>query len=239
MIKKILQISAWAIVLVAWLILSGFVNNKYHELLLDEIEVSFEEGNVHEFITKDEIMDILASTGIVSGLTLRNKLDLFILESKFLNHPGVEKAEVFFVNNGKLKLTIKKRNPIGRVITSVPEKNFYIDDKGLPMRLCSTYVAKVPVFSGDIDLPESINTKSRDSIKEVPIVKTIYEMSELINNDSFLKSQIVQIHINNNGYFELIPRIGNQRIIFGRPKNMEKNLKNKAVLYKWTFFKRA
>ena len=49
---------------------------------------------------------------------------------------------------------------------------------------------------------------------KMPIVKTIYEMSELINNDSFLKSQIVQTHINNNGYFELIPRIGNQRIIF-------------------------
>ena len=40
-------------------------------------------------------MDILASTGIVSGLTLRNKLDLFILESKFLNHPGVEKQKYF------------------------------------------------------------------------------------------------------------------------------------------------
>ena len=40
-------------------------------------------------------------------------------------------------------------------------------------------------------------------------------MSKLINNDSFLKSQIVQIYINNNGYFEFIPRIGNQRILFG------------------------
>ena len=231
MLKKIAQISAWVIVLVAWLILSGFVNNKYHELPLDEIEVSFEKGNDHDFITKGEVMDILSSSGIVSGVTIRNEFDILKLESKFLSHQGVEKAEVFFVNNGKLKLYIKKRNPIGRVITTVPEKNFYIDDKGLPMRLCSTYVAKVPVFSGDVDLPETINILIRDSIKELPIVKTIFKMSELINNDSFLKSQIVQIHINNNGYFELIPRIGNQRIMFGRPENMEKKFKKIKLFY--------
>ena len=41
------------------------------------------------------------------------------------------------------------------------------------------------------------------------IFQKIFKMSKIINNDSFLKSQIVQIHINNNGYFELIPRIGN------------------------------
>jgi cell division protein FtsQ len=231
MLKKIAKISAWVIVLVAWLILSGFVNNKYHELPLDEIEVSFEKGNVHKFITEGEVMDMLSSSGIVSGVTIRNEFDILKLESKFLSHPGVEKAEVFFVNNGKLILSIKKRNPIGRVITTVPEKNFYIDDKGLPMRLCSTYVAKVPVFSGYVDLPESINILVRDSIKELPIVKTIFQMSELINNDSFLKSQIVQIHINNNGYFELIPRIGNQRIMFGRPENMEKKFKKIKLFY--------
>ena len=56
-------------------------------------------------------------------------------------------------------------------------------------------------------------------------------MSKLINNDSFLKSQIVQIHINNYGYFELIPRIGNQRILFGSLDNMEKKFKKIKLFY--------
>ena len=55
-------------------------------------------------------------------------------------------------------------------------------------------------------------------------------MSQLINNDAFLKSQIVQIHISNNGYFELIPRIGNHKILFGSPENMEEKL-NKIKLF--------
>jgi cell division protein FtsQ len=57
-------------------------------------------------------------------------------------------------------------------------------------------------------------------------------MSKLINNDSFLKSQIVQIYINNNGYFEFIPRIGNQRILFGSIENMEKKFKKIKLFYK-------
>ena len=56
-------------------------------------------------------------------------------------------------------------------------------------------------------------------------------MSKLINNDTFLKSQIVQIHINNNGYFELIPRIGNQRILFGSSENMENKFKKIKLFY--------
>jgi cell division protein FtsQ len=56
-------------------------------------------------------------------------------------------------------------------------------------------------------------------------------MSKIINNDSFLKSQIVQIHINNNGYFEFIPRIGNQRILFGLAENMENKFKKIKLFY--------
>ena len=38
------------------------------------------------------------------------------------------------------------------------------------------------------------------------------------------KSQIVQIHINNNGYFDIIPRIGIKNI-FGLAENMENKFK--------------
>ena len=48
---------------------------------------------------------------------------------------------------------------------------------------------------------------------------------------SFLKSQILQIHINNYGYFELIPRIGNQRILFGNAENMEEKFRKIKLFY--------
>ena len=131
-----------------------------------------------------------------------------------------------------LNLFNKKRTPIARFVSPVYEKNFYIDDNGFLMPLCSTYVSRVPIFSGKINLPERLNLYVLDSLHKSPDFQKIYKMSKLINNDSFLKSQIVQIHINNNGYFELIPRIGNQRILFGSIENMEKKFKKINLFYK-------
>ena len=99
------------------------------------------------------------------------------------------------------------------------------------MPLCSTYVSRVPIFSGNITFPEKLNLYSLDSLHKATAFQEIYEMSKIINNDSFLKSQIVQIHINNNGYFEIIPRIGNQRILFGLAENMENKFKKIKLFY--------
>lgn len=231
MVKKIAKILLWLTVVTTWLISSGFVSGFYHHLKLNSVEVSFITDNPHNLITVGEVNNMLSSFGIVKEVTLRKDFDIKLLEKKLSDHPAVAKAEVFFVNNGKLVVKIKKRTPIGRIISTTAEKNFYIDENGSPMPLCSTYVAKVPLFSGAIPLNEIGNIFSSDALNKLPIIKTMYKMSQLINNDSFLKSQIVQIHINNNGYFEIIPRIGNQRILFGTPENMEMKFKKIKLFY--------
>ena len=231
MVKKIANILLWLTFVITWLISSAFVNGFYQKLKLNSIDVSFFSDNKHNLITVSEVNNMLSSFGIVEEVTLREDFDIKLLEKKLSNHPAVELAEVFFVNNGKLVVKIKKRTPIGRVISTTAEKNFYIDEKCTPMPLCSTYVAKVPLFSGSIPLNEIGDIFSSNALNELPIIKTLYKMSQLINNDSFLKSQIVQIHINNNGYFEIIPRIGNQRILFGTPENMEMKLKKIKLFY--------
>ncbi len=231
MLRKIAQISIWLTILIIWIFSSAFVNKSYQKILLSDIEINFISNNQHNFITKQEVKDILSSLGLVKGVASRGNFDIKLIENKIFNHPAVKKVDVFFVNNGKLVINIEKRTPIGRVISTAAEKNFYIDKDGFLMPLCSTYVAKVPLFSGEIRIPETINIFSLTVLNELQIIRNIYKMSQLINNDSFLKSQIVQIHINNNGYFELIPRIGNQRILFGMPKNMEKKFNKLKCFY--------
>ncbi len=215
-----------------WIVLSGFVSNYYQFIKLKNVQINFIDDNLHEFITKSQVNSMLSLMGIVEKVTLKNEIDLSHIEEKLLNHSAINSAEVYFNNNGNLQVNIKKRTPIARFVSPVYEKNFYIDDNGFLMPLCSTYVSRVPIFSGKINLPERLNLYVLDSLHKSPDFQKIYKMSKLINNDSFLKSQIVQIHINNNGYFELIPRIGNQRILFGSIENMEKKFKKINLFYK-------
>ena len=232
MIKKIGKIFFWILMLSGWIVLSGFVSNYYQFIKLKNVQINFIDDNLHEFITKSQVNSMLSLMGIVEKVTLKNEIDLSHIEEKLLNHSAINSAEVYFNNNGNLQVNIKKRTPIARFVSPVYEKNFYIDDNGFLMPLCSTYVSRVPIFSGKINLPERLNLYVLDSLHKSPDFQKIYKMSKLINNDSFLKSQIVQIYINNNGYFELIPRIGNQRILFGSIENMEKKFKKIKLFYK-------
>ena len=232
MLKKIGKIFFWISILSGWIVLSGFVSSFYQDIKLKKVQINFIEDNHHEFITKSEVNSILSSMGIVEKVTLKHEINFFQIERKLLNHSAINSAEVYFNNNGNLVVYIRKRTPIARFVSPVFEKNFYVDDNGYLMPICSTYVSRVPVFSGKINIPDALNFYDLDSLHKSLDFQRIYKMSKLINNDSFLKSQIVQIYINNNGYFELIPRIGNQRILFGSTENMEKKFKKIKLFYK-------
>jgi cell division protein FtsQ len=232
MFKKTGKIFFWISIISGWIVLSGFVSNFYQDIKLKKVQINFIEDNHHEFITKSEVNSILSSMGIVEKVTLKHEINFFQIERKLLNHSAINSAEVYFNNNGNLVVYIRKRTPIARFVSPVFEKNFYVDDNGYLMPICSTYVSRVPVFSGKINIPDALNFYDLDSLHKSLDFQRIYKMSKLINNDSFLKSQIVQIYINNNGYFELIPRIGNQRILFGSTENMEKKFKKIKLFYK-------
>ena len=231
MIRRGLKIFFWLALIIAWLILSAFVSSKYQSIVLKNIDINIVDDNHHLFITKSEINTLLSSLGIVQNVTPKKEIDFSFIEHKLQNHPAINSAQVYFSNNGDLELDISKRTPIARFVSSELKKNFYIDDLGCLMPLSNSYVCRVPIFSGSIDFSESLNFNRLDSIHKAPIFQKIYKMSKIINNDSFLKSQIVQIHINNNGYFELIPRIGNQKILFGLAENMEKKFRKIKLFY--------
>ena len=231
MFKKAAKISFWIILISGWIILSGFVTNYYDELTLENIEINFINDNSQKFITKSEVNSMLLLMGIVNNVSLKKEIQLASIEKKLLNHSAIRNAQVYFNNNGGLKVDITKRTPIARFVSSVFEKNFYMDMRGFLMPISKTYVSRVPIFSGEIKFSERLDLNILDSLHKTAIFQEIYKMSKLINNDTFLKSQIVQIHINNNGYFELIPRIGNQRILFGSSENMENKFKKIKLFY--------
>ena len=105
----------WIVLLGASLFLLSFVNSKYDQITLKKISVDFNADYKHDFITKKEVKEHLSDIGLQIDKSLKKDIDLNRIENIFLNHPGVKKAEVFFVNNGHLKIEIEKRVPVGRV----------------------------------------------------------------------------------------------------------------------------
>ena len=227
LVRKILTIFFWIGVISIWVVLTAFVNNTHHQIVYNSLEIKFTKDNEHQLIKKSDVVEIIKDLGLVQGVTLNKEINTRELEKKLNTHFALENAEVYFLNTGELNVNLNKRTPIARLIANDPSDNAYIDEHGLLMRTSDYYVAKLTLFSGEFKWSDS----NRVSNVNGSLLSKIYNMSRIINNDPFLKSQIVQIHINNNGYFELIPRICNHKILFGSSDNMEKKFKKIKLFY--------
>ena len=113
MFKRAAKISFWILLISGWIILSGFVTNYYDELTLENIEINFINDNSQKFITKSEVNSMLLLMGIVNNVSLKKEIQLASIEKKLLNHSAIRNAQVYFNNNGGLKVDITKRK-IGR-----------------------------------------------------------------------------------------------------------------------------
>jgi len=221
------------ILLVGTIALLGFVDRDFHEIEINTIGVNIDQSAGHSFITKSQVLSTLNDIGIKEGGASTIKLDCHRIEQIIKGFSGTKNTEVFLFNNGDLQIDIQQRVPIARVLHENGYMSYYIDQDGIVMALSSTYVARVPVFNGAIKYGNQFSpiNKLASNSKEDVVLKGIYEIANCINNDEFLSAQIVQVYCTKKGHFELIPRIGNHRVMFGYPENVKGKFKKLKSFY--------
>ena len=148
-----------------------------------------------------------------------NKVDLDLkkLEMSINKQKMIQKVNVFVSVDGVLKAVVKQKTPIGRVFDEAG--SFYIDYEGNKMPLSDNYTARVPLLSGEITVVKK---------------EKLSEVLRMINEDEFLKKNIIGVQVLTNGSLIMANRNYDFQIDFGRTINIEKKFKN----YK-AFFQKA
>ena len=225
----------WSLLVISSAVLLSFVDANYQTIQLKKIKVNIDQSNGHSFITKSQVLRTLSDIGIKADGKQQQYLDCNRIEKIIKGFSGTKNAEVFFYNSGELHVEIIQRTPIARVLHENGYLSYYIDQDGKVMALSNNYVARVPVFNGSIKYGNQFSpiNKLVSNNQEDVLLKGIYNIANVINRDEFLSAQIVQIYCNDKGHFELIPRIGNHRVMFGAPENInEKFIKLKSFYTK-------
>jgi cell division protein FtsQ len=178
------------------------------------------------FIDKKGIGDLLTSAGAGKGL---NKpiasFDLRRLESALEKNVWIKKAQLFFDNNGILRVNVIEREPAARIFTS-DGNSFYVDSAGVQLPLQDKVQARLPVFTG---YPaQKIRLQGRDSA----LTAGLLQLSSFIRQDSFWTAQIAQIDITANKTFELEPEIGIHRVTFGDGSDIRQKFHRLFLFYK-------
>ena len=234
--KKGVEILSWSAFTLVVLILLVFVDYSYSAIPCRAPEVNIVQEDGHHFITEELVLDKIYNLGYSLDDATYQEIDVADIEAEISKTAGVKNVEVVELNNGIVVLNINENRPIARVINVDGLVSFYLNEEGGVMPLSQDYVARVPVFTGDIYYTSSnvlsvSKIKSSDSLKNIHILDDIYDVALAIDKDEFIKSQTLQVFVNRNKEFELIPRVGRNRIMLGSSENIEDKLKKLKRFY--------
>jgi len=182
------------------------------------VEVDAPEG-VH-FIDDNAVREqVLAASEAVIGAPIGD-VDLVAIEEG-LRHIGcVAKANVYHTMDGTLHVKVKQREPVVRVINA-DGSSFYIDREGWTMPLSENYTARVLVVTGALfepfaQLPPMDLNAISDSLRQLTRSEEIFQLASTVAIDPVWNALFDNATVDAVGEFELVPRIGGQRVKVGR-----------------------
>ncbi len=222
---KILATTIWVLIGMGTIVLLvAAINKKRGERCrLVDINITGVENNY--FIDK---MDVNAILGKFSDNKLEGKpissFNLSAMEGALQKNEWIKSAELYFDNNDILKINIVEREPIARIFCN-NGSSFYIDTSRLRLPLSEKFSARVPVFT---NFPTENIVLSKEDSNLLAGIKTL---SEFIFRDSFWMAQIEQVDITPERTFEMIPKVGQQVIVFGDANNYKLKFNNLLLFY--------
>ena len=170
-------------------------------------------GSNNLFITSDAVSNLLIQKQSGFKNLTKESLDLNGLEQSLSSNPMILKSEVYVNALGDLNVKVKQKQPIARV---VGKEQFYIDREGSYMPLSKNYTERVPLVTGKIDKAAFEN---------------VYFIAKYIQNDAFLRKQVVEIHQDDSGRISLKLRETNFEVQLGELKQLDKKINNLKAFF--------
>lgn len=212
----------WSTVIIFILISLGFTIRQNLQLKCAGIKVEITDSIQERFLKSSDIRQwVNRNHPAIFGQPLR-AVNLRKIEDGLRKLHPIEEVAVYtnvFDNGvksfGALVVKIKQREPVFRVVGS--GHAFYMDKFGKVIDWSPRYTPRVLIVGGIV---------STDFAR-----KKLLPLVNFINDDSFWSAQIDQIYVNTVGELSMIPRVGEQIILFGKPEDFQIKFRNLKALY--------
>lgn len=232
--KRLLRPIGMVVAILAVMLVLGFVERTSDRTLIREVKPEVEGVEGMHFIDEDMVLrDVLDQGTGVMGAEL-GAVDVPAIEERLRTIPSVAKAEVYHTMDGVLHVKVKQREPVVRVFNS-DGTSFYIDKEGWTMPTSANYTARVLVVTGTLNEPGARNgvlpVFGNDSLEHVFRSDDIHRLAMFIRNDPFWNALIDQVVVNTDGEFELIPKVGAQRVLIGDGSDLPQRFEKLKLFY--------
>lgn len=214
-------------VLVVLFGLIAFAERMKGEVAVRDISIKIENIAENHFLDEADIADLMdLDSDNIKGASV-DKLNFKAIEKKIKSDPFVKDAELYSDLKGNLTVKATLRRPVARIMRN-DGPDGYIAEDGTVMPVSDKYTSRVILLSGSI-VPKLLRQANMNDSEEG---KQLMDMLNAINQDDFLKAQITELDINSKAQVTLLPQIGDERIEFGTPENLETKFKKLNIFYK-------
>ena len=138
-----------------------------------------------------------------------------LIEEELLKNEMISDIQAYKTPSGIIKLEVIQKMPILRILSA--NGNYYVDNQGTTMPISRRYVAHVPIVSGFVE--------------KALRFPTYIKFALFLQENEFWNDQIEQIYVHSDQEVELVPRVGNHRIMLGSLEGFEGKLENLKLFY--------
>lgn len=180
-----------------------------------DLQVVVKDSLDKHFVSESDLVSILKKASLNPLNKPMGDINTEKIEEELKKNEMIARIEAYKTPSGIVKLEVEQKIPILRVIS--PRGNFYVGNLGTTMPVSFRYVADVPLVSGYVE-------------KELAVTD-LYKFALFLQENEFWNNQIEQIYVHPDNEVELIPRVGNHRIVLGSFDNYEEKLDNLRLFY--------
>lgn len=232
---KYKTITIWALLLIGLVALLSFAEARHTSKICSKLRVNVLGTDKQQFISYRDVEELVLNQGDSILNQPISSIALQRIEERLESRAAVKNAEVYLSLNGALHVRVEQRTPLVRVINKRGESG-YLDELGYFMPLSEKYAARVLVANGNIeDGLWAFNYEEvavSDSLRSETVLDEIFELAQFIHERPFWKAQITQVYYNEEGDFELIPRVGAHIIVLGKAEHLEEKFGKLYAFYK-------
>jgi cell division protein FtsQ len=223
-LKRELKIGAAILVV---LLLIAFTETRQDDVSIKDINIRIENLHNNHFLDESDIMSLMhLSNDNLRGAKIE-RVNLKQIEKKIKSDPFIKDAQMYSDLKGNLVVKVELRRPVARIVRN-DGPDGYIAEDGTVMPVSEKFTARVVLISGGYVR----KLLQQDNVNDKEEGKSLMEMLNTIREDEFWNAQIAQLDIDGQERITLFPQVGDEKIEFGKPEDVEMKFKKLKIFYK-------
>ena len=180
-----------------------------------DLQVVVKDSLDKHFVSESDLIELLRKAKLDPRKQPMTLVNTEQMEMELRKNEMIQDVQVYKTPSGIIKLEVVQKMPILRILAS--NGNYYVDNQGTVMPISRRYVAHVPIVSGYVEKNLAVSD--------------LYKFALFLQGNEFWNDQIDQIYVHPDQDVELIPRVGNHRIMLGSLDRFEEKLDNLRLFY--------